>query len=31
MQEFLENADIIFTEENLSKLEAAYGSKYVGL
>ena len=29
MQEFLENADIIFSEENLSKLEAAYGSKYV--
>ena len=29
MQEFLENADIIFSKENLSKLEAAYGSKYV--
>ncbi len=25
---FLENADLIFSEENLNKLEAAYGEKY---
>ena len=29
MQEFQENADIIFSDENMSKLEAAYGPKYV--
>jgi len=29
MQEFQENADIIFNDENMAKLEAAYGPKYV--
>ena len=29
MQEFQENADIIFSDQNLAKLEAAYGPKYV--
>ena len=29
MQEFQENADIIFSDENMSKLEAAYGPRYV--
>ena len=29
MQEFQENADIIFNDANMAKLEAAYGPKYV--
>jgi len=28
LQEFLENADIIFSEENLNKIEAAYGASF---
>ena len=28
LQEFLENADIIFSEENLNKIEAAYGANF---
>ena len=29
LQEFVENSDIIFSNKNMNKLEAAYGSKYV--
>jgi len=29
MQEFQENADIMFSDENMAKLEAAYGPRYV--
>jgi len=28
LQEFLENADVIFSEENLNKIEAAYGASF---
>ena len=29
LQEFVENTDIIFSDKNMNKLEAIYGSKYV--
>ena len=29
LQEFIENADIIFDEKNMNKLEAIYGTRYV--
>ena len=29
LQEFIENSDIIFSDKNMNKLQAAYGSKYI--